>query len=388
MVWRARAADARLTEARGRFTLALTVPPAPPPTAVTVQDVTVRFGEVTAVDRVSLSVGPGELLLLLGPSGCGKTTLLRTIAGFVEAGAGTIRFGGEEVTRQPAHARRAGLVFQSFALWPHMTVGDNVGFGLREAGVARGEIAGRVAAALASVELPGFDQRRIDQLSGGEQQRVALARALVVRPRCLLLDEPLANLDARLRRSMRERIRRICKEAQLASIFVTHDQKEALAVADRIAVMEKGRLLQVGTPEEIYRRPAARAVAELIGETNLFAGRVAGRAGGALEVDSAIGRLRATPAPDARFAVGDEVWVSIRPEALRPGGSGGNTISAARRQVVYLGDVAEHHLDAGGQPLRAFEINPRATGDGGGAAVTLHVDPDDVVVLPQGAAGA
>ncbi len=376
-----------MTEARGRFTLALIVPPAPASSvSVTVQDVSVRFGQVTAVDGVSLSVDPGELLLLLGPSGCGKTTLLRAIAGFVEASAGTIRFGGEEVTRQPAHARRAGLVFQSFALWPHMTVGENVAFGLREARIARGEIAERVAAALASVELAGFEQRRIDQLSGGEQQRVALARALIVRPRCLLLDEPLANLDARLRRSVRDRIRRICKEAQLASIYVTHDQKEALAVADRIAVMENGRLLQVGKPEEIYRRPAARAVAELIGDTNLVAGRVASRADGTVQVDSPLGALRATAAPGAGFAIGDEVWVSVRPEALRLGGSGGNAIAAVHRETVYLGDVAEHHLDAGKQALRAFEINPRLTGAGG--PVTLHVDPDDVVILPRGAGGA
>jgi len=354
---------------------------------VTVKDVTVRFGEATAVDRVSLSVAPGELLLLLGPSGCGKTTLLRAIAGFVEVAAGSIRFGDEEVTRQPPHARKAGLVFQSFALWPHMTVGENVAFGLREAGVPRAEIAPRVEAALASVELAGFGGRRIDQLSGGEQQRVALARALIVRPRCLLLDEPLANLDARLRRSMRDRIRRICKESQLASIYVTHDQKEALAVADRVAVMEKGRLLQVGAPQEVYRRPAVRAVAELIGETNLFAGRVTGRDGAdLLQIDSAVGTLRAGVAAERTFAIGDEVWVSIRPETLRlvpAGAPADNGIAAVRREVVYLGDVAEHRLEAGPQPLRAYEMNP-ATGAGDpGAPVTLHVDPRDVVILPR-----
>jgi len=377
-----------LTNQRGRFTLALTVTPAPP-SPVTVQDVSVRFGEAVAVDRVSLSVAPGELLLLLGPSGCGKTTLLRAIAGFAEVAAGSIRFGDQDVTRQPAHARQAGLVFQSFALWPHMTVGENVAFGLREAGVARAEIGPRVEAALASVELAGFGGRRIDQLSGGEQQRVALARALIVRPRCLLLDEPLANLDARLRRSMRDRIRRICKESQLASIYVTHDQKEALAVADRVAVMEKGRLLQVGAPQDVYRRPAIRAVAELIGETNLFAGRVTGPEGGSLwRIDSAVGPLRAAVTAGRPVAAGDEVWVSIRPETLRlqAPADAANPIAAVRREVVYLGDVAEHRLEAGAQPLRAYELNPAAGGGEPGGAVTLHVDPEDVVVLPRDAA--
>src|SRR6185295_113247 len=204
---------------------------------------------------------------------------------------GAIHFGDEEVTRLPAHARNAGMVFQSFALWPHMTVFENVAFGLRERRVAKGEIATRVEAALASVRLPGRAARRVDELSGGEQQRVALARALVVRPRCLLLDEPLSNLDARLRHSMRDEIRRLCKEHGLTTIYVTHDQKEALAVADRIGVMTNGRLLQVGAPAEIYRRPRSRAVASFIGETNLVRGRVAEATSSTLRLDTAVGEL-------------------------------------------------------------------------------------------------
>jgi iron(III) transport system ATP-binding protein len=352
-------------------------------TGLTVEELLVKFGEVTAVDRVSLSVAPGELLLLLGPSGCGKTTFLRAVAGFVDASAGRIRFGDQDVTRLPAHARNAGLVFQSFALWPHMNVGENVAFGLREQGTPRVEIAERVAQALASVELDGFAGRRIDQLSGGEQQRVALARALIVRPRCLLLDEPLANLDARLRRAMRDQIRRICKSFGLASIYVTHDQKEALSVADRIAVMQKGRLLQVGSPREVYRRPASRAVAEFLGETNLIAGEVVASDGAVAEISSGLGRWRAA---SPNVSAGDAVWVSIRPESLRIARQAGgdvNRLPAVRREVVYLGDVAEHRFQAGEQIILVTEANPGATAGETGEAVTLEVAPEDVVLLAR-----
>src|SRR5450432_683461 len=280
------------------------------PVPVTLRDLTIRYGAQTAVDGVSLAVEPGELFLLLGPSGCGKTTLLRAVAGFVEAGAGSIHFGAEDVTRLPAHARNAGMVFQSFALWPHLSVFENVAFGLRERRVSRYEIAARVEAALESTRLPGHGARRVDELSGGEQQRVALARALVVRPRCLLLDE-------RLRLTMREEIRRLCKEHGLTTLYVTHDQKEALAVADRVGVMSNGRLLQVGAPADVYRRPHSRAVAAFVGETNLVRGRVVATDAASTRVETALGSLVA--AHDAGFgpAAGTEVWVSLRPECLR-----------------------------------------------------------------------
>src|SRR5882672_11908511 len=291
------------------------------PVAVTIRDLTVRYGANVdaAVDRVSLAVEPGELFLLLGPSGCGKTTLLRAVAGFVELGpdAGTIHFGDEDVTRLPPHARNAGMVFQSFALWPHMTVFENVAFGLRERRVAKGEIAARVEAALASTRLPGAGARRIDELSGGEQQRVALARALVVRPRCLLLDEPLSNLDAKLRRSMREEIRRLCKEQRLTALYVTHDQKEALAVADRIAVMRAGRVLQVGTPEQIYRTPVSHGVASFVGEPNLLPAKVLRASGDDVVIESAAGELHAATPGGSSWTANDGVWVSLRPECLR-----------------------------------------------------------------------
>jgi iron(III) transport system ATP-binding protein len=357
--------------------------------SVRIRDLTVRFGDKAAVDRVSLTVEPGELFLLLGPSGCGKTTLLRSVAGFVaiEPGAGAIHFGDEDVTRLPAHARNAGMVFQSFALWPHMTVFENVAFGLRERRVARGEIATRVEAALASTRLPGYGARRVDELSGGEQQRVALARALVVRPRCLLLDEPLSNLDARLRHSMRDEIRRLCKEHGLTTIYVTHDQKEALAVADRIGVMTAGRLVQVGAPAEIYRRPRSRAVASFLGETNLLRGKVVTAGVTGVRVETPAGALVAAPegAGAGAFApaVGDEVWLSIRPEAFRLGdGPGPNRIGGREERTVYLGELGERHLRVGELELTVSELNPRGHAAAGGADVTVHVDPQDVVLLP------
>src|SRR4051812_15520797 len=282
--------------------------------AVTVRDLVVRYDATTVLDRVNVSVANGELLMLLGPSGCGKTTLLRSIAGFVEPSAGAILFGDEDVTRRPAHARGVGMVFQSFALWPHMTVAENVGFGLRERRVPSAEIARRVEEALDSMRMGGYGPRPIDQLSGGEQQGVALAGALVIRPRALLLDEPLSNLDAKLRQSMRDEIRRLCKSAGLTTIYVTHDQKEALAIADRIAVMQAGRILQIGAPADVYRRPRSRAVATFIGETNLFEAKVTAVDGGGIRIDSPIGPLIAGADQTFSPAPGAGVWISIRPE--------------------------------------------------------------------------
>jgi iron(III) transport system ATP-binding protein len=353
--------------------------------AVTVRDLVVRYDATTVLDRVSVSVASGELLMLLGPSGCGKTTLLRSIAGFVAPSAGAILFDDEDVTRRPAHARDVGMVFQSFALWPHMTVAENVGFGLRERRVPAPEIAKRVDAALESTRMGGTGKRPIDQLSGGEQQRVALARALVIRPRCLLLDEPLSNLDAKLRQSMREEIRRLCKSAGLTTIYVTHDQKEALAIADRIAVMQKGHILQIGAPAEIYRRPRSRAVATFIGETNLFQARVAGADAGGIRVDSPIGAFVA--APDQTFvpAPGSEVWVSIRPECLRATASPAspNVLRGELRSdgSLYLGEIAERRVRVGGLSLTSYELNPTAAAVAA-AEATFEVAPADVVLLP------
>jgi iron(III) transport system ATP-binding protein len=353
--------------------------------AVTVRDLVVHYDATTVLDRVSVSVASGELLMLLGPSGCGKTTLLRSIAGFVEPSAGVILFDDEEVTRRPAHARGVGMVFQSFALWPHMTVAENVGFGLRERRVPAAEIARRVEEALESTRMGGTGKRPIDQLSGGEQQRVALARALVIRPRCLLLDEPLSNLDAKLRQSMRDEIRRLCKSAGLTTIYVTHDQKEALAIADRIAVMQKGHILQIGAPAEIYRRPQSRAVATFIGETNLFQARVVGADGGGIRVDSPIGAFVAAPDQTFAPAPGSEVWVSIRPECLRATASpvSPNVLRGQLRDdgSLYLGEIAERRVRVGGVSLTSYELNPTAAAIAP-AEATFEVAPADVVLLP------
>jgi iron(III) transport system ATP-binding protein len=351
------------------------------PVAVTIRDLTVRYGDAVAVDRVSVDIAPGELFLLLGPSGCGKTTLLRSIAGFVETAAGAIRFGEEDVTRLPPHARNAGMVFQSFALWPHLTVFENVAFGLRERRVPKGEIAARVEAALASTRLPGYGARRVDELSGGEQQRVALARALVVRPRCLLLDEPLSNLDAKLRHSMRDEIRRLCKEHGLTTVYVTHDQKEALAVADRVGVMSRGRLLQVGAPADVYRRPRSRAVAAFVGETNLLPARVVEVGAADIRVESPIGPLAAARPDGEPPSVGDGLWLSIRPECVRlvdGATAGANTLRGRQEHVTYLGEIAERRLRVGEASLSLFELNPRP---GARDELTVTIDPADVVLV-------
>ncbi|MEO6995446.1 MAG: ABC transporter ATP-binding protein, partial [Lacunisphaera sp.] len=259
--------------------------------SIQVKQLTKQFGNVVALHGLDLTINPGELFFLLGPSGCGKTTLLRCIAGFYIPEKGQILFGDEDVTRLEPHKRNTGMMFQSYALWPHMTVAENVAFGLEERKVPRGEIKQRVGDALASVRMDQYAERKPNQLSGGQQQRVALARALVVRPRCLLLDEPLSNLDAKLRLEMRTEIRRVCKEFNLTTVYVTHDQKEALSIADRMAILESGHILQVGTPREVYKRPKRKTVANFIGETDFLPGKIVKRTGGQVTVETAVGNF-------------------------------------------------------------------------------------------------
>ncbi|MEN3942854.1 ABC transporter ATP-binding protein [Prosthecobacter sp. SYSU 5D2] len=354
--------------------------------SISIRDLTKRFGGQTVLDRVNLDIGQGELFFLLGPSGCGKTTLLRHLAGFYKPDAGQILFDQEDVTRLPAHKRGTAMMFQSYALWPHLNVAQNVAFGLEERKRPRQEIEQRVAEALEMVQLGGLGARRISQLSGGQQQRVALARALVVRPRCLLLDEPLSNLDAKLRHEMRTEIRRICKESGLTAIYVTHDRDEALSMADRLAVMDGGQLAQLGTPEEVYRHPASRMVAGFIGESNFIPGIVQARSSdGGYEVQTAFTTLRArTSSPDWQPQHGEKVLLSIRPEALTFGQllDSPNHFPGQIADTTYLGSTALYLLRmADGTEIKVSESNPRQIMTASMAQVRAMVQAQDVVML-------
>ncbi len=360
-------------------------------TSITLEKVAKRFGDTIALASIDLRIEAGEIFFLLGPSGCGKTTLLRAIAGFHQPDSGRILFGDEDVTRVPPHLRSTGMMFQSYALWPHLTVGQNVAFGLEERRVPADEIRRRVEDALASVQMAGLGDRRIHQLSGGQQQRVALARALVIRPRCLLLDEPLSNLDARLRLGMRAEIRRICREAKLTAIYVTHDQKEALSIADRMAILEGGRLQQVGTPAEVYRRPVNRLVADFMGETNFLEGRVTEVANGLVRIETPLGVLSAKApsespsggSPSIAPAVGGAALLSIRPECWKLSAQSDlpNSIPGRIAERVYLGETAQYRFAAGTQELKIFELNPRFIEAPAEAQVFASVAPEDVVIV-------
>jgi iron(III) transport system ATP-binding protein len=352
--------------------------------SIRIQKLTKRFGTVTALHDLDLVVEPGELFFLLGPSGCGKTTLLRCMAGFYIPEEGRIFFGDEDVTQLAPHKRNTGMMFQSYALWPHMTVAENVAFGLEERKVPRPEIRTKVGEALESVHMGAYAGRRPNQLSGGQQQRVALARALVIRPRCLLLDEPLSNLDARLRLEMRSEIRRVCKEFKLTTVYVTHDQKEALSVSDRMAVLDAGHILQVGSPQEIYRRPSCRTVAEFIGETNFIPGTLKASSQGRATVSTAIGDFEGVFGNSGTEpAVGTPVTISVRPEcwtieAARPSG---NAVSGRIGKSVYLGENAQYDFVSGATTLKILELNPRFVDRSGTEEYFASVQPADVVVL-------
>jgi len=346
-----------------------------------------RFGDLVALNRLDLDIEKGELFFLLGPSGCGKTTLLRAIAGFNLPDEGTIHFDQDDVTRLPPHKRETGMMFQSYALWPHLNVFRNIAFGLEERRVSKSEIKSRVEEALAMVRMEGLGNRKINQLSGGQQQRVALARALVVRPRCLLLDEPLSNLDAKLRVEMRSEIRRICKEFGLTAIYVTHDQKEALSMADRMAVLDAGNIAQIGTPEELYRSPNSAFVAGFVGETNLIPGTLAFVSGVNHYVRTAVGELAGRiVSPGWNPAPGDPVTLSIRPECLSLDSSPPvqNAIAGKLTESIYLGETAQYSLLCEGRelPLHISELNPRRVIRDTGARFYASAKPEDVIVLP------
>jgi len=345
---------------------------------VELQGCTRAYGSVRAVEALDLVVVEGEFLSLLGPSGCGKTTTLNLIAGFVEPTAGRILIDGEDVTGRPPHLRGLGVVFQSYALFPHLTVFENVAFGLRERKVPAAEITRRVGQALALVRLEGREGQRPAQLSGGMQQRVALARALVYRPRVVLLDEPLAALDKRLREEMRFELRAIQRSVGITTIFVTHDQAEALGLSDRIAVMRAGRIEQLGAPREIYERPATRFVADFIGASTVLRGRAVA----ADRVEVAPGAILQLAAARALVA-GAEVDLAIRPERVRLAPApGANVVEARIEGLVYQGAQTELSARlADGQRVLVFVTEPAPAPLAPGQSVRLHLPADAFMVL-------
>ncbi len=316
-----------------------------------------RYGATRALDGVSLEVVPGEFFTLLGPSGCGKTTTLRAVAGFVAPEAGDVLIRGARVNGVPPHRRHVGLVFQSYALFPHRTVRQNVAFGLRMQQTPRADIERLVREALALVQLPGHADRYPRELSGGEQQRVAVARALVTRPAVLLLDEPLGALDKKLRDHMKIELKRLQRDVGVTTIYVTHDQEEALTMSDRVAVMRAGRVEQIGAPREIYETPATVFVAGFIGNTNLLAGR--SRGGAAVECAGVTIATAAGATAAGAPAAGSAVTVAVRPERIRLDDAGrrDNEVAATVAHVVYPGETVRYLLAAdGGLELQAVEL--------------------------------
>ena len=323
------------------------------------QFVTPEGGILSAVDHVDMQIKDGEFFSLLGPSGCGKTTSLRMIAGFELPTAGSILIRGKEMSQVPAHQRPVNTVFQQYALFPHMTVEQNIGFGLEMKGVGKAERSKRVSEALEMVRLPGMEMRRAKQLSGGQQQRIALARALVNKPEVLLLDEPLGALDLKLRKEMQLELKTLQREVGITFIYVTHDQEEALTMSDRIAVMSKGKALQIGQPEEIYERPANKFVADFIGETNFLDGVVKGQNGKVVDVElTGTGTVQVESA--RTFTTGQKVAVAVRPEKLRLNSEikDGNNLHGRVEDIIYIGTDTHYGVRfAGGQKARVREQN-------------------------------
>ena len=358
----------------------------PAPAPVRLEGVTKKFGQdVVAVDRLDLAITPGSLVTLLGPSGCGKTTTLRMIAGLEAVSGGSIMIDDQDVTRLAANHRDVTMVFQSYALFPHMSVFDNVAYGLRIARVSGADLERRVREALDTVGLVGLEKRSPAALSGGQQQRVALARSLVLEPRVLLFDEPLSNLDAKLRRRVRQEIRELQQRLGITSVYVTHDQEEALAISDTIVVMKGGRIQQLGTPHELYTQPANRFVADFIGSANFLPGEYAG-------TNVSVGPYRF--GYEQAFP-GGKATVMVRPEAVRlaPGGEGGGPadggyLPGTIKSVSYLGVTSELLIDT---PLG--ELASSVSGEGRssfrrGDAVEVTFHPAGVYLLPPGGEAA
>lgn len=355
---------------------------------VEIQGVTKRFGNVTAVDSVSLSVLKGEFLTLLGPSGCGKTTLLRMLAGFEAPDAGRVLLGGRDVTEVPPFRRDVTTVFQHYALFPHMNVFDNVAFGLERRRLSREQIERRVAHALEMVRMSGLELRQPGELSGGQQQRVALARALVLEPKVLLLDEPLAALDLKLRKEMQLELKELQRRLGISFVYVTHDQEEALTMSDRIAVMNAGHIEQLGRAEEIYERPATEFVAGFIGVSNIIEGTVESVSDGRSIIDIGGSRVGANA---AGLTPGQRVRLLVRPEKIRISAEASEQGLAARiESAVYLGESTQWRMSLdGGQPITALEQNTQPFDSARsriGERVFVSWEPESAVILP-GSAG-
>jgi spermidine/putrescine transport system ATP-binding protein len=364
--------------------------------SVELREVTKRFGELVAVDDVNLGLARGEFFTLLGPSGCGKTTTLRMIAGFERPSAGEIRIEGADVAGLPPHRRPTNTVFQSYALFPHLSVRDNVAFGLKRKRVGKAEVAERVSAELERVGIAAEANRRPSQLSGGMQQRVALARALVNLPKVLLLDEPLGALDLKLRKGLQVELKKIQREVGISFVYVTHDQEEALTMSDRIAVMNRGRVEQVGTPEDVYERPATTFVAGFIGVSNLLPATVAGGSEVKLEHGPAVS------CPVGAAPVGERCYAVVRPEKLQVetlGAGGGSAASNGRPRVegtvessLYLGTSTQIAVDLG-DGVRMTVLVPNADEEqrqrlpGGGARVALSWEPENMHIVRESLEG-
>ncbi len=339
-------------------------------------------GEVTAVDGVSLDIRRGDLVTLLGPSGCGKTTTLRLIAGFEFPTSGQILLDGKAINDLPPHKRDMSMVFQSYAIFPHLNVFENIAYGLNVQRRPKDEIKRRVARVLELVELTGYENRAPNQLSGGQQQRVALARALVMEPKVLLMDEPLSNLDAKLREQMRGEIRRIQKQLGITSVYVTHDQVEAMTLSDQVVVMNKGVIDQVGSPDEIYRRPRTRFVADFIGRANFLESTVRDRHDGYLALD-VLGTTVTVAAQAGGFTAGQSATLVLRPEMVEIDPPQPSVTGVVRR-AAYLGNVIEYEIEAGGQTLAVVERDPRRMAlHPEGQEVGLRFLEDCLYVLPK-----
>jgi iron(III) transport system ATP-binding protein len=351
-------------------------------TSVRLEHLGKRFGQTIALDDVDFRIEPGELFFLLGPSGCGKSTLLRLIAGLDAPDRGRIYFGERDVTELPTQQRNAVMCFQSYALWPHMTVLQNIRLGLGTRNLSPEQQDQRIAEVLRLVQLQDYSHRKPNALSGGQQQRTALARALAVHPNCLLLDEPLSNIDAKLRLEMRGEIRRICKSAGITTIYVTHDQKEALSIADRIALMRDGKVVQIGTPGDLYYKPRTSFAADFLGQANLFHGEVIGRDDTLIRVQTSVGGLwaggfdRQPPS---------SVVLSIRPQQMRISrghspAANANRITGKVVESIFLGETSEHVLSVNGHPLRFTTAPPMFDVP---AELTVEFDAADVLVLAE-----